>query len=259
MVLLLPVLRSFLLLLSGSLAAQGNVAANDRWSVVTTYRGNYTPICGTLQYFSGDAKPFEYIGDLMVPRSKATAIHDTVMTDRVGEINGFLIYDVIHHLTYTGFMEDNPTYLKLILVERKPGEFCAVFNDQDMRGIMDTVEPATIVNLDSTQVLATHDLLGGNGNYFKEAYWTFDHDGPIVLNQEVISQTLQKLLPANGEVKNGGAFHIDSLSYASKVWRLDDGHCCPSAGSVSMQFGLKDHQLVVVSQKYTPLTDTQDR
>ncbi len=51
---------------------------------------------------------------------------------------------------------------------------------------------------------------------------------------------------------NGSAFNIETLSHTSPVWQAGDAHCCPSGGSVRIQFALKDHMLTVTSQSFDP-------
>ena len=99
--------------------------------------------------------------------------------------------------------------------------------------------------------MATHDSVSGNGNWYDEHYWAFDKDGPVELFvTERINKIQESLLPKDFGVMNGGGFSLENLTYATPVWGSDDGHCCPSGGSIQIKFALKDHQLFVVSQSY---------
>jgi hypothetical protein len=67
---------------------------------------------------------------------------------------------------------------------------------------------------------------------------------------EKIREIQKTILPKEFGVMNGGAFKVQKLTYDSPVWGPNDGHCCPSGGSVQIKFALRDHQLAVVSQRY---------
>jgi hypothetical protein len=100
-------------------------------------------------------------------------------------------------------------------------------------------------------ILASTDLISGNGGRREELYWSFDKEGPIPLvANDKIGEILKKLLPKGLIIMNGGGFDIRKLIYSIAVWREGDPRCCPTGGSIEMKFVLKDHLLVVVSQSY---------
>jgi hypothetical protein len=224
------------------------VEAHPRWAVFTSSgkgeRYIDQPNCHPLEYFAGDPKNFDYDNDLM--NKQSSDIKDSVESMRIGELNGHSIHQVIHNIN------KGEVVMKMILVERKPGEMCEIYYQQFDAQIV-IVEPAYVVNVSSEPVLATDDSVSGTGHFIEEQYWTFDKDGPIALNvRERIKEITTDLLPDGLEVENGGGFEIQALSYTMPVWKPDDAHCCPSGGTVHIQFALKDHHLVVVDRKFGP-------
>ncbi len=202
-------------------------------------------------------KSFDYVHH--IPKPYPEGITDEVESKRLGEINGFTVYDVVHHIDANEAPADwehfsyPPSLLKMVLVERKSGEFCEIFHEQNSDGEF-TVSPSYFVEVNSEKVLAVHDPISGVGNYFNEAYWAFDKDGPTPLDLDIIKQTVDKLLPPNMHVYRGIGFQIEALSYdMGLVQDAPDGGCCASRqGSIHLQFSLADHKLILVSKKFDP-------
>ncbi len=202
------------------------------------------PSCHPLKYFSSDPKRFDYGDDLLV--KQPADLRDKVESQRIGKFAEFTVYEVVHNINDGGLV------MKMILVERKAGEFCEIFQQQ-YDAVSVIVEPAYFVNVNSETILATSDRVTGTGAFLIEEYWAFDKNGPIPLDASAkISEITQKLLPQGRTILNGSAFNIETLSYSSPVWQAGDAHCCPSGGSVHLQFALKNHKLTATSQVFNP-------
>jgi hypothetical protein len=244
--------------------SQGELPANSRWTVTVNgkdRRPNKGLSCHALQYFldSNNLKEFDYGHGLLGPYP--AQITDNVESERRGEVNGFAIYDVIHEIDDGDQNVPGETFpfppsiLKMVLVERDPGELCEIYHEQDFRQDL-IVTPSYFVEVDSENVLVTRDRVPGTGNGYDEAYWTFDKDGPILLDfQGPFSKgaayaIAEKLLPSGMQLDKGGGFDIQTLTYDTGVWQKGDGGCCPTGGSVHIKFAIKDHKLIVVSQEY---------
>jgi hypothetical protein len=236
-------------------AAQSTAPAGSRWAVrVQTAEVINQPgksECHPLQYFSENWKQFNYGSGQLGPYP--TNVRDKAQSQRVGAINGFAIYDVIHEITGGENFEESPylpTVIKMILVERKPDEFCEIFNEEDFQanspssGLV-SVEPSYLVDVASETVLATHDQVHGTCGCYNEAYWSFDKDGPVLLDLRVVYDTAQKLLAPGASTRKGWGFDIQKLTYGPQPWEKNDGSY---DGNIYIQFALKDHQLVVSSQ-----------
>lgn len=243
---------------------RGGPPVDSRWTVTVAgkdRRANKGPDCHPLQYFldSNNLKEFDYSHGLLGPYP--ADIKDDVHSERRGEIDGFAIYDVIHEIDngrriVPGESFSFPaTVLKMVLAERQPGELCEIYHEQDLQDDL-VVTPSYFVDVDSERVLVTHDRITGIGNDYDEAYWTFDKDGPILLDfQSPFAKSkaftiAEKLLPAGMHVRRGGGFDIQTLSYDMPVWQDGAGNF-PTGGHVHVEFAIKDHELVVVSQEYS--------
>jgi hypothetical protein len=257
----LNLLLAFPLLCSAA-TPQTGTPSDTRWAVKVAGRDQRPtkgPNCHPLEYFtdSGHLKDFDYVHH--IPKPYPEGISDEVESNRRGEINGFAVYDVVHHIDAGEAPADwehfsyPPGLLKMVLVERKDGLFCEIFHEQNSDGEF-TPSPSYFADVSSQKVLAVHDPIPGVGNYFNEAYWTFDEDGPIPLNLDIIKQTVDKLLPPNMQVYRGVGFQIEALSYDMGLLQdSPEGGCCASRqGSVHLEFALTNHQLIVVGRKFDP-------
>lgn len=195
------------------------------------------PSCHPLDYFEGEPKQFDYDRDLFGTQS--SDIKDVVGNRSIGEINGFKIDEVAHTI-------GDGLVLKMVLVQRAPGEFCEIFQQEYGTAIV-VASPAYIRNVSSQAVLATHDQVTGSGGYWLEEYWTFDKDGPIPLDLGVVDETVRNLMGPEDRTDRGYQFDIQTLSV--------------SYGNIFVQFTLMDHQLVVSckTKNANPSDDTKER
>lgn len=232
--------------------AQINVAkppqpifSHPRWAIQRhSGKGDFwdnEPSCHELEYFLRDAKRFDL--DDMLTQSGPK---DKVEVKTIGTLEGFSITQVLH----TPEDEEEPA-IKLVLIERKPDQFCEIFQSEYDFPI-ESVEPLRIVDVESQKVLMNHERVSGNGNFYLEEYWTFDKKGPISLDLGVIDVTLREVLPPGDVVRNGGGFDIEKLCYAMPVWKKGDSHGEPTGGVVQIRFALQDRQLVAVRRQYDP-------
>lgn len=234
-----------------------SISSNVRWAVRVAgrdHRQNKGSNCRSFEYFtdSSHLKDFDYVHH--IPKPYPEGINDEVDSKRRGEVNGFVVYDIVHradagdapadweHFSYP------PGLIKMVLITRKPGEVCEIFHEQDSDGEF-TPSPSYFVDVGSERVLAVHDPISGNGNYFNEAYWTFDTNGPIPLDLGIIKQSITKILPPNAHVYRGIGFDIETLSYDMGLI-LDTDNGSLRQGFVHLTFALKDGRLSVVDSKF---------
>lgn len=242
-------------------ATNPQTAPSDaRWAVKVAGRDNRQnkgANCHPFEYFadSSHLKDFDYVHHN--PNPYPEGIHDDIETKRRGEMNGFVVYDVVHsidgsdggdapagwqHFSYP------PGLIKMVLVERKAGLFCEIFHEQDSDGEF-TASPSYFVDVGPERVLAVHDPVPGVGAYFLEGYWTFDEHGPIPLDLGIIRETVNKILPSNVRVYRGRGFNIETLSYDMGLMQDTDNGSLRQ-GFVHLAFALKEHQLSVIDSKF---------
>jgi len=221
---------------------------HPRWSVYVAsfIESKYIdePICNSLAYFSSSGAPqhFDYVHELA--GKNPAEITDKVSAQPLGEALGYHVQEVNHILSGNEFT------IKMLLVERKPGEFCEIYHQQ-MSPAMISVEPAFLVHVGDETILASTDPWTGNSGQRQDIYWTFDKDGPLRLDiDSKVEEALKEFRPKDLIIMGGGGFNIRTLTYGMPLWGPKDPHCCPTGGSLEIKFALKDHQLVVISHSY---------
>ncbi len=245
-------MRSVLTFVLVCLVAASAVAASNhpRWAVRVSSDGYAyfidQPNCHPLAYFVNETSRLNYHHIIVKIRPGQTK--DETSSRDIGEVDGRKIVQVSHKIN------DGELFLKMIVVERAPTEFCEIYHQEWLGDTLyNEVLPVVFVKVDSQTIMATANPVGGNGNWFDEHYWTFDKDGPIDLCiNEKIREIEKKLLPKDSSVMKGGGFDLPALMYSAPVWTQTDGGCCPSGGRIEIKFALKDHQLVVVKQSLQP-------
>ena len=244
----------FLLATLGT-APKANTHGDPRWKIdIATVQGQVQdidigPDCHALGYFSDtkNLKRLNYLGAMIGPRAPGLTYSSVARSHRVGEIGGFAIYEVIFQVNEEFLFEVQPyAIMKMILVERKPGEFCQIFNEQGKPRDVDADGSAAIVGNLSEPVLAAGKNAG--------EYWTFDKDGPVLLDMERVFETVRadlppgRFLPLSGSIYAG--FDIAALSYSVALRQRKDQSCCPTGGTITIRFALENHRLVVIERKY---------
>jgi hypothetical protein len=238
----------WLILLAATLGGSFPMAAQSlqpsRWNV--TLQGRTGPhtgsdICRTLEYFSGSPFLFDYDHDLVSTNPHKMQVKTEVTP--LGDIKGRKIVQVVQNIN------DGELLMKRLLVQRDKGTYCAIFQ---LAFSVDEValSPATITQVNAEKILATRDRNGRHS--WNEAYWTFDTEGPILLDLKVIDSALKNLLPSGYEVRWDYGLNMDALCYQSIVWKEGECNACASGGSVSLQLGFRDHRLIVVNKHYDP-------
>ncbi|MGB6834910.1 MAG: hypothetical protein WCA94_02800 [Candidatus Acidiferrum sp.] len=221
---------------------------HPRWAVyvAATIDSKYIdePICHSLEFFSSASDPQRFDYDHELALRNIAIVKDTVDSAALGAAAGFGIRQVIHAIN------DNVLAIKMILVERKAGEFCEIYHQQFSPDFI-RPEPAFLVHDGPETVLASTDPWSGNSGQRQDIYWTFDKEGPRYLDVDgVVEEALKQFRPKGFIILNQGGFDIRTLTYEEPLWKPRDPHCCPTGGSMEIKFVLKDHQLVPVSHSY---------
>jgi hypothetical protein len=202
------------------------------------------PICNSLESFSSTSDPQRFDYDHELALRKIAIVKDKVDSLALGTAAGFGVRQVVHTIN------DNVLAIKMILLERKPGEFCEIYHQQFSPDFI-SPEPAFIVHHGPETILASTDLWNGNTGTRQEVYWTFDNDGPLNLDlYSQLQEALKQFRPKEFIIRGEGGFDIRTLTYGAALWRSKDPQCCPSGGSMEIKFALKDRQLVVISHSY---------
>jgi hypothetical protein len=193
--------------------------AHPQWAVRVSYDGaNHVldePSCHALPYFQKDTA--ELIHHHVMVHVYPGKTKDETASLAIGVVDGWKVLQVTHNIS------DGTLYLRLLLVERKPGEFCEIYHQEYMGGdsenpydVYREVLPAYLVKTGTETLIAVRDPVNGNGNEFDENYWSFDKSGPIDLCvYEAIREITKTLLPENWAIVIGDGFKVESLTYAA--------------------------------------------
>jgi hypothetical protein len=221
---------------------------HPRWAVIAASdnRSWYIdePICNSQEFFSFSGAPQRFDYDHELSRKNPAELKDKVFAQPLGGAPGYAVEEVDH------VINGNELTIKMLLVMRKPGEFCEIYHQQ-MSPAMISVEPAYLVRFGDQTVLASTDPWAGNSGQRQDVYWTFDKDGPLWLDVDSkVEEALKEFRPKEFIIMGGGGFDVRTLTYGMPLWKPKDPHCCPTGGSIEIKFALKDHQLTVVSHSY---------
>jgi hypothetical protein len=246
----MPVKGKLLLLLAvvaTGITSFGQIPAPARpspWNILSEggkgeYRGD--PVCHPLEYFSGSPFLFDYQSDLYGMKPENISVQTQVT--QLGQVEGRKVIQIDQNIN------SGDLIMKRLLVQRHENQFCAIYQQQYPAALVQP-SPAKIEMISGQPVLVTGDP-NGNRTY-NEAYWTFDTNGPILLDLSVIETTLKGLLPQGDEVRGDYGLDLTGLCYYSVVWKEGECNACASAGTVVLKMTLDRHRLVVVKKIFDP-------
>ncbi len=165
----------------------------------------------------------------------------------VGRLKGFKIYDLYYRFDEN--VDGAEVNWKSILVEVSPGLYREIYHLQPTNAL---IKPSYIGKAGSEEVLVTHDVIPGTGNYSYEDYFWFSPGGAARINVEEIGAAVQALLPKGYGVWKGGGLDMQAMKYRWGVWKEGDANCCPSGGTVEVEFRLEENRIVVTKSHYDP-------
>ena len=212
-----------------------------------------TPLPHPLAYFTRD--PFlRDDGDdfctACTPQDKAAqhARHKfKTELHKVGELHGFVIYDLFYY--FDDHVQSGDIDWKSILVEASSGEFREIYHLQPTQA---RIESAFLFNAGDDELLGTRDSIPGTGDQYYEDYWWFNADGPVRIDTAPVDQALKSILPDGFAVLKGSGLDMKALRFRNTVWQPGDANCCPSGGTVEIQFRLDRGRVIVTDKHFDP-------
>lgn len=242
-----------LLMLWTLMAVSANTGLWQRHILTGTGETFDTPRPHGLAYFTEDAFLRDEGNDFCddcTPSGKAKVHRQhrfKTELKEVGRLKGFTIYDLYYR--FDGNVDRAEIDWKSILVEVSPGSYREIYHLQPTNAL---IKPSFIGKAGSEQLLVTHDEIPGTGNFSYEDYFWFSPAGAARVNIEEIGRTVQALLPKGYGVWKGGGLDIETMKYRWGVWKDGDANCCPSGGTVEMEFRLEENRIVVTKSRYDP-------
>jgi hypothetical protein len=213
-----------------------------------------TPLPHPLAYFTRD--PFlrddgDDFCSACTPHDKAaqhTKHKFKTELQKVGEVRGFAIYDLFYF--FDDHVQSGDIDWKSILVADSSGEFREIYHLQPP--IQTKIEPAFLFNAGGDELLGTRDSVPGTGDQYYEDYWWFDADHPVRIDTAPVNEALKSILPDGFGVWKGGGLDMKALRFRNTVWKPDDANCCPSGGTVEIQFRLDRGRVIVTGKHFDP-------
>lgn len=235
-----------LILISGMMRAAGPETAPNlsSWNLLVEGgkgESRRDPLCHKRQYFYGPPSQFDFDQDLSGKNPKDWQVK--MLSRTVGTVAGRKVIQIEQDIN------DGETVMKRLVVQRHGSEFCAIYQQEYPASIV-VVSLAKIIDVQGEPILMTRDENGARD--LSQQYWTFDDQGPILLDLHVIDRALATMLPKGDESRGDYGLDIRALCYQNPVWKRDECDSCASGGTVAIKLAIKQHQLAVVRQQYDP-------
>lgn len=106
-------------------------------------------------------------------------------------------------------------------------------------------------------IIAIAGVMEGNGHYNADALFRWTNGPQTLMPIQTGNRigTAPAPLPADLWIKKGLAFTYNPsgiLTAGTSLWRPEDGDCCPTGGSASLIFDVRDDTLVLTHATYLP-------
>lgn len=114
---------------------------------------------------------------------------------------------------------------------------------------------ARLLTMGDARVLATTDLLSGNGGQCTEGYWVLEPEGPSLLDFTDVYQEIAKLIPPDSAPLQIGcwALSMEKAEVRSPVQLKSSAcHACGYVGTAVVHFQVEGHRAVPVSSSFDP-------
>ncbi len=224
------------------------------WSVYSFSgkgKGYSARACYALDYFSGSPLRFDWGGDLW--SLKPGAFNWDTQISLIGKVGQQRVYQIVQHIHPKSAAGAEKTWpgeteiMKRLVVERRPRQFCAIFQEQGPTGpsgIIHEIDPAELINIDGSPVLKSSDPATGNGGFSIDESWVFVHGVPIplALPNNSIAPAVQQLLPSGCTIPQGESEGSTKLEYRVTT----------SCGVLGLTLAFRNQELVVISSRYIP-------
>lgn len=233
--------------------------AETPWSVYADgAKGGFyfNPACHQLSYFTGNPLRFDYGQDFFEWPADSFTYKTNVST--IGTAQQHPIYQIEQDVRHDP--EKPPPYaskkvvMRRILVESRPDKYCLIFQETNSYGILYSIDPAVITKIDGARVLYIHDPLAGNGGLYMDDAWTFNRGVPIRLRfNHLVGPVVKQMLPKGCALPwRGDPLSLRDFTYRAALIPAGKwSGAQPRCGSVFLQLGIRNHNLVILSEQYT--------
>jgi hypothetical protein len=233
--------RVLLFIAPAALTTLAFAQSNSPWYVLA-YGGrgemHGPPTCHPLAFFSASALPLDFDSDFF--QQKPSDLKTTTKFTLLGAMNGRRVYKAM--LTVNTHHRPD---IKVLLVERHPGEFCDIYQHQYAYDPTAEMDEAAILNISGRKVLKTYET--DMHTSFLE-YWAMDKDGPVRLNTAGMYVAIEAASPV-GAVPFRRAVNLSGSHQTEDIYSAEEDH--KTLGKVDLDLSVQGDKIVVLRKRWT--------
>ncbi len=197
------------------------------------------PTCHPLAFFSASILLLDFDSDFF--QQKPSDLKTTTKFTLLGTMNGRKVYKAM--LTVNAHPRPD---IKILLVERHPGEFCDIYQNQYAYDTTGEMDEAAILNISGRKVLKTYET--DMHTSFLE-YWAIEKDGPVRLNTAGMYVAIEAASPA-GAVPFRRAINLTGSHQTEDIYSAEEDH--KTLGRVDLDLSVQGDKIVVLRKRWTP-------
>lgn len=183
----------------------------------------------------------------------ATAAVESVSLYRLGQA-AFQELVEIRYLVVKDAKPEVYSDLRLTLIGTREDGYCSVIAVEQTltKSFLQGRERASsrLVTIGSQSFVESIVRIPGTGAFRHEHYFRIVDGSPVELNLAEQASTLAaRFVPQGTGIWKGSSFDLMTLQWRSGLWRPLDANCCPSGGTLFIQFRLNEDHLEVMEHE----------
>lgn len=208
------------------------------------------PICHALAYFSKSPLPLDLDSDFF--GEKPADLETQAKVTLLGTMTGHKVYEVKQKVRRRDTAHPGPLdaslspTMKILLIERRPGEFCDIYQNQYAYDTTNETDEAAILNIHGRQVLKTYET---DSHTWFLAYWAMDGGGPLLLDADALYTAIHSASPV-GAQEFKGAFNLSGPRFTTDVYSTDWDEM--PLGRVDLELGVEGDKIIAISKRWIP-------
>ncbi|HEY6466925.1 MAG TPA: hypothetical protein VIY69_13080 [Candidatus Acidoferrales bacterium] len=207
------------------------------------------PNCHALPFFSSSPKDLDFDADFL--NEKAADLTTRANLTLIGKMSGRNIYELV--LTVHGrflnpidqLSQSTPPTLEALLVQRRPNEYCDIFENQYTYDPSQEINETGIVRAQGRDFLKTYQT--DRRTWILE-YWEITSEGPQRLDLDGLYKSIRSDLPHGEEIE--GIAPLD-LAAPEMELRVEDSHGT-DFGTLDLALAVQGTKFVIVKRVWTP-------
>lgn len=203
------------------------------------------PICGPLGDFSKSPLRFDFDSDFYGEEASGLVTHADETF--IGEISSRKIYEVKQTVRSA---DPAPPTTKMLLVERAPGQFCAIFENQYSYNPTNETDESAIVEIEGRRYLKNDET---DAHTWYLDYWAIDEKGATRLNLDTLYKSIRSSVPKGLEMVNE-PLDLSKSHLQIRVESADHTR----AGVLQFHVAIKGRDVVILQKRWVPDSGFRD-